>query len=748
VRVGGWHRLQFSGSNEEDLEDILTPMRRILLSLALAVMALGATAQSATTPSVSGEVALHRSVYLDENGEFRDVSGDGAIYANTAGVHWGRLQIQVAPRGASLPASRPGVITRRPGLSGMPILVEGPENVELRPGDENLGWETDRDGVLEVSFRVPDRVGDYAFTFKTENAETRTLTLHVTVKSANWLLWLGLGMMGGLALLLYGMQIGSEGLQAAGGKRLRETLHTVTRSPTRSVVVGTVLTFLTQSSSATTLMLVGFVRAELMSLRQSLGVIFGAAIGTTLTVQLISFNIQAYSLPLIAVGYALFFLFGKSERVSACGKVLFGFGLVFFGMAVMGEVIEPLRSSPVFRSLLALLTDRPFYCLMFATLFTALIHSSAATVGIALTLANQDLLTLPESLPIIFGAAIGTCITAFMAAMGGVAEGLRVAWAHLLYKIGMVALFFFWPMNALVVAASERITGAMGQTFPDVALFADNTGRQMANAYTLLTVIAMVVAVLFFRGVLERMVMVLVPAADDEKKEGRAKYLDLAQLDSPQLALGAAVREISRMGRLVEEMAKATQPALEERNTESLEWLSRRDDKVDRAFMRINNYLTQLTTRKLDPDQMNRAIGLLYVINDLESIGDLIVKIYVPLVGKMIDQDLNFSEEGMREMRDLHAKVTGSLSQTILALTTGGDKELFEEVIRRHDVLQALGRKLHLSHLRRLREGQQETVETSSVHMDMVNYLLRQHYHVFSIAWTASRGVSAHEDIS
>jgi phosphate:Na+ symporter len=655
-------------------------MRPLCAVAVLAGLATGLGAQGPEVDAATSEIALFPLEHIDANGHHVDDSGDQTIWTTSPPQH-ATLRLQVSPAGTKLPSAQPGKIIRRPGAPGRHrIHVESdPPGLDFEPLGENQDWHTAENGVFGISVPVPDSVGEYRFIFKAEDPRVATLSMGITVESPNWLLWLALGMLGGLALFLYGMSVGSEGLQESAGSRFREMLESLTGNPVRGVLTGVVVTIFTQSSSATTVMLVGFVRAGLMTLRQSFGPIFGAAVGTTLTVQLLAFKIQAYSLPLMAVGFLMMFFLARSPRGAAIGKAIFGFGMIFFGMLVMGEVIEPMKSNPGFHDLITRLTSRPLWCLIFVTLFTAVVQSSAATIGIALTLANQGLLGLDEALPIIFGANIGTCITALLASLGGSVDGKRVAWAHLLFKAFGVALFLFWPMYPLLAWMAEGVSSAMHSWLPDVGFLEDTVARQMANADTILNVVATAVAILVLRGPLERSVCVIVPAKDEDKGVGRAKYLDLALLESPQLALGSATREISRMGRFVEEMVRGSQRALESRDSAELEWLRRRDDKVDRAFDRLNTFLTQLTGKNPGQEITNRAIGLLYVINDLESIGDLVVKIEVPIINKMIDQDLKFSGDGLKELVDLHERVNDSLSKTMLALTTPTEGELFDE---------------------------------------------------------------------
>ena len=287
----------------------------------------------------------------------------------------------------------------------------------------------------------------------------------------------------------------------------------------------------------------------------------------------------------------------------------------------------------------------------------------------------------------------------------------------------------------------------MAGWFSDVALLENTPARQLANAHTLFSVLTAMVALLFLQRPLEAVVVRLVPS-EPEKGEGRAKYLDETLMETPVLALGATKREISRMGRLVEEMVKRCGELMRTRDPEIVQWLNRRDDKVDRSFSRINKFLTQLTAGKLSTEESERAIGMLYMINDIESVGDLVVKNLVPIVNKMIDHNLELSEEGLADILEIHAQVVDSLTKTMIAFADREEQDLFEEVIDRQEDLQVEGRRLHLRHLRRLQEGLRESIETSTIHLDIISCLLRMHYLCHSICWTGSRGVAAHEELT
>ena len=339
----------------------------------------------------------------------------------------------------------------------------------------------------------------------------------------------------GILLLLYGIKLLNDGLQGAVGSKIRSLLRSLTSNRLTAVGAGAFITGLIQSSSATSVMLVGFVSAGLMSFRQTLGVILGADIGATLTVQLIAFHSLDYSLIFIGAGLA-FITFTKQALTKNLGQGILGFGFVFLSLKIMTDGLTPLQGNELFRQVFVALTDTPLIGIVLSAGVTALIHSSAATMGIALALAKSGLIPLHAALYIILGANIGTCSTAFIASLRAPAEARRVAWAHVFFKVFGVILFlpFLGPFQTLAASTASDLP------------------RQIANAHTLFNVI-MAVLFLPFIGPFSKLIIKLVPEKAEEKKFGPL-YLDDHVLGTPALALGQATREALRESDIVREM--------------------------------------------------------------------------------------------------------------------------------------------------------------------------------------------------
>jgi phosphate:Na+ symporter len=530
------------------------------------------------------------------------------------------------------------------------------------------------------------------------------------VTEANLVLF---SLLGGTALLLFGVRFVGEGLQRAAGTRLRHILSTLTGNRLRSLLVGAGVTAVLQSSSATTVMLVGFASAGLLSLRQTIGVILGADIGTTVTVQLLAFDLLELSPLVVFVGWFTY-VTGRGA-VRYVGQAILGFGFLFLGMKLIRDGTAPLAASALFADLLHALTDQPLVLVLLSALFSALVRSSAAVIGLALSLASAGLMPLVGAIPVIFGANVGTAATAVLAAVGQNAEARRVAAAHAAFKIIGVAIFFpfIGPFAELVRA-----------TAPDVQ-------RQIANAHTIFNV-ALALLFLPFAGLAADVITRMIP--DTRRAEGGAMYLNPAVLDTPAVALGQALREVLRMGDVVLQSLRDTIVVLERNDDRLMREVIARDDLIDRLEEEIKQYLVKLREHSLTPEQAERETALIFVIVNLEEIGDVIDKNLMELAEKKIRGNHVFSVQGWREIADLHAKVVENLELSMAALAAG-DREVADKVIRHKGVVNTMERRLRQAHIQRLHEGLRESIDTSSIHLDLLASLKRANSLVTGIAY-------------
>lgn len=510
---------------------------------------------------------------------------------------------------------------------------------------------------------------------------------------------------GSILLLLYGMNLLNDGLRNAAGSRIRSLLGSLTSNRLTAVGTGALITGLIQSSSATSVMLVGFVSAGLMGFRQTLAVILGADIGATLTVQLIAFHIYDYSLFLIGTGLFLVF-FRKSMFYRNLGNAILGFGFVFLSLKLIIEVMSPLRGNELFHQIFAALSGTPVAAILLSAVLTALIHTSAATIGIAIALAESGLISLEAGIALVLGANIGTCATALMASLRSPAEARRVAWAHVLFKVTGVILFL--P----VLAPFQTLVASTASDLP----------RQIANAHTLFNVI---IAVLFlpFIGLFWKLVVALVPEKPEEKKFG-PMYLDEHVLDTPALALGQATRETLRASDIVREMLAESVTVFRSDEAETITGVKDKDNLIDLLDRYIRLYITRLSASQLTEPQTRRAMTVLEISRDLESIGDVIDRNIMPLAQKRIKKGITFSQSGQEEIIAFHKRILQNFDIAISAFTNN-DRDLADQVLRNKEELGTLERELVQAHLDRLRRGYRESIETSHIHLDLIGNLAR-----------------------
>ncbi len=520
-------------------------------------------------------------------------------------------------------------------------------------------------------------------------------------------------LLGGTALLLYGVRLVGEGLQRAAGTRLRHVLSTLTGDRFRALLVGAGVTAVLQSSSATTVMLVGFASAGLLTLRQTIGVILGADIGTTVTVQLLAFNLLGFAPLVVFLGWLVYVAFGGTARY--IGQAVLGFGFLFLGMKLIADGTQPLQHNALAGDVFQALVGQPLLLLLLAAVFSALVRSSAATLGVALSFATAGIMNLDGAMPIIFGANIGTAATALLAAVGANAEARRVAAAHAIFKV--VGVVIFLPFS---VAFADL-----------VRLTSGDPARQIANAHSLFNLIVALL-VLPFTPVVADLFTRLVP--DRGTRGIGAVYLNPNVLDTPAVALGQALREVLRMGDVVLQSLRDVRTVFEHDDDALMREVIRRDDQIDILEEEIKRYVIRLREQSLTEDQSERESALLFVVVNLEEIGDVIEKELMELAEKKIRGHHRFSAQGWQEIVDLHSKVVENLELAISALATS-DRSIAEKVVRHKTNINYLERQLRQTHIERLHEGMRETIDTSSIHLDVLAGLKRVNSLVAGIAY-------------
>ena len=531
-----------------------------------------------------------------------------------------------------------------------------------------------------------------------------------------------MGLLGGLALFLFGMDQMSESLKAVAGERMKSILSKLTSNRLMGAVTGAFVTAVIQSSSVTTVLVVGFITAGLMSLSQSIGIIMGANVGTTITAQIIAFKVTKFALLMIAGGFGMMF-FGKREKIRQYGTGLMGLGLVFFGMSVMGDAMEPLRSYQPFLDWMIQM-ETPVVGILVGALFTALVQSSSATTGIVIVMASQGLISLAAGIAVIFGANIGTCVTALLAAIGKPREALRASMVHVFFNGAGVLLWlpFIGYLADLVTSFSP-----VSQDLSGTAKLAAESPRQIANAHTVFN-IANTLLFIPFAGQLARLVEKIVPDRPlDEERLVRAKYLDEELLSTPSLALDRARLEILHLGDLVMEMMRQILPAMVSGEREELQQVAELDDGVDILHGQIVTYLGKISRHTLTEDQTAEFLKLMETTNDLENIGDIIETNLVMLGNDRIDEQVSISDPTQEVIREFHGAVTKALLAAMQAATQKSEAAA-QVVIDMKGEINRLADSAAVHQARRLVAEEPNRLPAYTVEMDILQNLKRIYY--------------------
>lgn len=497
----------------------------------------------------------------------------------------------------------------------------------------------------------------------------------------DWLM-MTVELLGGLAIFLYGMLQMEEGLKAVAGERMKGFLATLTVNRFMGVGTGALVTAVIQSSSVTTVLIVGFISAGLMSLSQSIGVIMGANIGTTITAQIVAFKITKAALGMIAVGFAMLFI-AKDDKVKHYGVMLMGLGMVFFGMHVMSEAMAPLRTFEPFLDLMKTM-DNPIVGVLIALVFTAIIQSSSASTGIVIVMASQGFISLQAGIALAFGANIGTCATAGLAVIGKPREAVRAALVHLGFNVCGVLIWL--PFIGHIADWMTMVSPA----YPDLegtARMAAETPRQIANAHTFFNV-ANTLIFIWFTTQIARIVEWMVPDKPlaEEAIIVRTKFLQDELLSTPSLALDQVRMEVMHMGETVNAMLKGIMPAIIKGDRQALEEIRLMDDTVDILHAGIIDYLGKISKQQLSDEQSRELLQLMDAVSNLENIGDIVETNLVVLghdrirdkveVSATTQQVLNGFQEAISKAVAAAVQAVGQRNQHAAQVVVGMKEEI------------------------------------------------------------------------
>ncbi|MEM9016863.1 MAG: Na/Pi cotransporter family protein [Verrucomicrobiota bacterium] len=498
------------------------------------------------------------------------------------------------------------------------------------------------------------------------------------------ILGIAIGGLGGLALFLYGMHKMSDGLQAAAGPSMKLLLTRLTRNRFVAAITGAVTTAVLQSSSITTVLVVGFVGAGLMTLPQTVGIIMGANVGTTITAQMLAFNITELAWLMVGLGF-LSWNIAKRDFTRNIGTILMGFGMLFIGMGQMGEATYPLREHPPFIDLMARM-DQVFLAILLGAAFTALVQSSSATIGIVIMLASQGHISLEAGIALGIGATIGTCVTALLAGIGKSAESRRVGVVHVLHN-SIGALLWFPFIDQLGFLAIE-----VSPTHPElegVVRMAEEVPRQIANAITIYAATNLAVLI-WFAGPVAKLASWLVKDRPEPKSEQvEPRYLDPVFLKTPSIAIDHIRLELSHLGELVQSMLEGIPNLLTRGTPEDFARVMAQDDEIDHLHEEILNYTSLLSREELNQEDSRRIEKKLEIASNLEAIGDLIETNLLAQSQKRRQQEFDFSKTAEEAVIRLHEEVSRGLDDVLCALVEE-EKELAIEVNARKKEVEGL----------------------------------------------------------
>jgi phosphate:Na+ symporter len=547
-----------------------------------------------------------------------------------------------------------------------------------------------------------------------------------------WLLLLVLGLIGGLAIFLLGIEFTSQSMNKAFGARIRKVILTVTKSPIRGVMFGTFLTGIVQSSSAATVLVVSFVSSQWMTLSQSIAVLLGAGIGTTITAQFIAFHFTDYALPMIGAAFLFQILF-KNKKLKLYARIFLGVGLLFFGMKIMGDTVGPLQEFEYFLTIIGHV-ENPLFGILVGLIITSIVQASAATIGITMVLALQGLITLEGAIAVVFGANIGTCVTAILASLNSSIDAKRVAMGNILLRIAAVILVVFW-----IPYFAEFIRWLSPGGTGDV----NYLPRQIANAHTVFN-IGMTILFLPFSNTIAALLTRMLPEPVVTDSKFRLKYIEDRHVSSPMVAMAQIKREIIRMAEKVQHMIQAIKPTVEDETTERLETVEESDDQIDFFRRNIPKYITRVTENELDEDQSNECMRYLWVVTELELIGDDISKVIVPMLKKKIIKGVSFSREGEKELVSYYDKIAERFEK-VLAAFSSDNKKLAQEIIQTKHSISLLHQSYRRRHYARLMKDVAATKETASIHIDLLNSLKKINSHITDIARAVSGDIEPWE---
>ena len=522
--------------------------------------------------------------------------------------------------------------------------------------------------------------------------------------------------MGGLGLFLFGMNLMGEALEKAAGSKLKKIIELLTSNIFMGVLVGTIVTAIIQSSSATTVMVVGFVNAGIMTLPQAVGVIMGANIGTTVTAQLVSIDINGLAPIALGIGIILY-LFGGKPKTKHIAEVLIGFGILFTGMDFMKEAVKPLAEYSGFTNALLTFGKYPILGLLLGFGITAIIQSSSASMGMLVVLASQGLIPLNSALPILYGQNIGTCVTSLLSSIGASISARRAALIHLMFNVLGTIIFLIF-LNGIVVKAV-------------VYMDPDNVARQIANVHTIFNITSTLM-LLPFNKIIIKLATKLAPDNNTEDDDTKVvKFIDDRMIETPSIALVNVEKETLRMGEKSRESLDSAMTGIFEKSETDLSNTLKKEKVINELQKTILNYLLKLSKAPLNEESREVIDSLFNTVNDIERIGDHAENL-AELGKSSIVNDVVFSDNARSELSDMYNKVLSTYTYSLESMRTS-DVDLACKVIKMEEQVDIMEKTCRLNHMRRLNNNMC-SIDNGIIYLEILTNLERVSDHAVNIA--------------
>ncbi|HDF5576019.1 TPA: Na/Pi cotransporter family protein [Clostridioides difficile] len=516
-----------------------------------------------------------------------------------------------------------------------------------------------------------------------------------------------ISLIGGLGLFLYGMSLMGEGLQKSAGDKLKKIIELLTSNVVMGVLVGTVVTGIIQSSSATTVMVVGFVNAGIMNLSQAIGVIMGANIGTTVTAQLVSFNLEGIAPIALGIGI-LFYLFTSNQKTKHLSEILIGFGILFTGMEFMKDAVAPLAEYKAFTDALLYFSKNPVLGILAGFAITGIVQSSSASMGMLIALASQGILPLSSALPILYGDNIGTCVTSLLSSVGASRNARRAAVMHLSFNV-IGTIIFMLVLNKPISAIVTHFDPT-------------DTARQIANAHTLFN-LTNVIILLPFSKYIVKLANRLIPIKETESEiVNNTKYLDERMFSTPSIALGNTVQEVVRMGHKATNSLEHSIAGFLNKSNEDINKAFESEKVVNKLQKDILNYLLKLSKEPLRDDERFRTDLLFNTVNDIERVSDHAENI-AELAMSVKEMNISFSDSAIREIYEIYNKTITNFKDALIVLDVK-DFELANKVLEVENEVNYLEKTFRNSHMIRLNNGSC-TIDAGVLYLDLLANLER-----------------------